>query len=188
MTSKLINETKEQFCIRLFRNSHREKQFNLLLSNVSKIEGSNLKKKVYASFMLHKHLLYLTLRERMITFSSPHRKMSSSQQTNSVSSHLEISRPWPGLSPDWAANWSKLGTLEGRAIAQSSPLHTQSLFSSSLPSLKSNLNTRWSSQSQEDAIKRCIQHMNASRGKMNTLEQSLTSLRTTMWGLSKNKS
>lgn len=72
--TKLIKETKEKFCIRLFRNSHHENQFNLLLSNVSKIEGSDLIKKVYVFFMLYKlNLLYLTLTERMITFSSPHK-------------------------------------------------------------------------------------------------------------------
>lgn len=59
-TSKLIKETEEKFCIRLFRNSHHEKQSDLLLSNVSKIEGSGKiffekKKTVYVFFMLHKH-------------------------------------------------------------------------------------------------------------------------------------
>lgn len=39
-TSNLIKETEEKFCIRRFRNSHHEKQFNLLLSNVSKTEVS----------------------------------------------------------------------------------------------------------------------------------------------------
>lgn len=54
MTFKLIKDTEQKICIRLFGNRHHEKHFNLLLSNVGK-KGSCLEKKNYVFFMLHKH-------------------------------------------------------------------------------------------------------------------------------------
>lgn len=60
-----VKDTEQKICIRLFGNRHHEKHFNLLLSNVGKIEALAWKKKVcilYAT-QTRLNLLYLLLTE-----------------------------------------------------------------------------------------------------------------------------